>query len=115
MLLTVSKVLALALGLSLGSCAIQSPELYEVTNVIYTSPETIDVYSGYAMPRTDVMLTDKKVLVYQPDPANYNKLALCDWHHTDSIVDYNGQSLTVKLSKDCTVTYFLFDLQNHYE
>ena len=110
-----SKVLALALGLSLGSCAIQQPELYEVTNVIYTSPDAVDVYSGHGMPRTDVLLTDRKVLVYQPDPTNYNKLALCDWHHNDSIVDYNGNELTIKLSKDCTVTYFLFDLQNHYE
>jgi hypothetical protein len=115
MLLTVSKVLALALGLSLGSCAIQPPELYEVTNVIYTSPDVIDVYSGQAMLRTDIMLTDKKVLVYQPDPTSYNKLALCETHHTDSIVDYNGRELTIKLAKDCTVTYFLFDLQNHYE
>ena len=106
---------ALALGLALGSCAIQpAGELYEVTEAIYTSPETVDVYSGHGMTRTDILITDHKILLYTPQGPE-NKLKLSDWYVWDDVVDYTDNQLTLQLAKDCTVTYFLFDLENHYE
>ena len=99
---------ALALGLSLGSCAIQPPgTLYEVTSAIYTSPETVDVYSGYGMTRTDILVTDRKILVYTPQGAE-NKLKLSEWYVWDDVVDYTDNRMTLQVAKDCTVTFFLF-------
>ena len=62
----------LAIGLGMSSCAIQDEvtEMYEVTHVIYTSPDAVDVYSEF--PRTDLYVTDSEVHIYTP--GEYNKL-----------------------------------------
>ena len=108
----------LALGLGMSSCAIQDEvtEMYEVTHVTYSSPGTVDVYSDF--PRTDLYVTASEVLIYTP--GKYNKLTLTETYNWSDVTHYGGYedewaSITIKLSDDSSVTYQLFNLQNHYE
>ena len=107
----------LAIGLSMRSCAIQDEvtEMYEVTHVIYTSPDAVDVYSEF--PRTDLYVTDSEVQIYTP--GEYNKLTLSETYSWADVTNYGGRynnaSITIKLADDSSVTYLLFNLNNHYE
>jgi hypothetical protein len=103
----------LAIGLGMSSCAIQDEvtAAYEVTHITYSSPGTVDVYSRF--PRTDLYLTDSEVQIYTP--GEYNKLTLTETYAWTDVTYYGGNSITIQLSDDSSVTYLLFNLNNHYE
>ena len=123
-----NKVLALALGLSLGSCAIQQPQLFEVTGTIIESEDGIECWSANTFIRTDIRITNDSIYFIKA-LGEHNKMIVTEAIDWRSVIEFEpgnnelaepGQ-LTLCVGEGGygdtteTVTYLLFDLQNHYE
>ena len=116
-----SKVLTLALGLTLGSCAIQPEYLFEVTAVEVNSPGLTEVWSANTFRRTDIRLTKDSVFFYEAG-GPHNHMQLYCVMHRDSVVAFEpgnndeGEPYTLTFNEGVgTIKYLLYDLQNHYE
>ena len=116
-----SKVLTLALGLTLGSCAIQTEALYEVVAVRIDAPDVCELWSAHTFHRTDIQMKNDSVYFWEA-VGEHNKMVVTEVIHQDSIQDFvhgdNFEGVPFEMSfaeGDATITYILFDLENRYE
>ena len=123
-----SKVLPLALGLSLGSCAIQQPQLFEVTHVIVEAEANVECWTANTFIRTDIRVTNDSIYFIKA-LGEYNKMIVTeaiDWQNVIEFEPGNNELAEPGKLTLCnpetgygdsaeTTTYLLFDLQNHYE
>jgi len=116
-----NKLASLALGLTLGSCAIQTEALYEVVAVRIEAPDVCELWNAHTFTRTDIQVKNDSVYFWTATGVN-NKMVVTEVLHQDSIADFlpgdNFEGVPYEMSfteGDATVTYLLFDLENHYE
>lgn len=118
----------LALGLTLGSCAIQQPQLFEVTHVIVESEDGVECWSANTFIRTDIRITNDSIYFIKA-LGEYNKMIVTEAIDWCSVIEFEpgnnelaepGKLTIVNAEAGYgdtaeTTTYLLFDLENHYE
>jgi len=114
---------ALALGLTLGSCAIQQPQLFEVTHAIVEADGQIECWSANTFVRTDIRITNDSIYFIKA-LGEHNKMIVTEAIDWCSVVEFEpgnnelaepGKLTLVNDDTSETTTYLLFDLENHYE
>ncbi len=114
---------ALALGLTLGSCAIQQQQLFEVTGAIVESEDMVECWSASTFVRTDIRVTNDSIYFIKA-LGEYNKMIVTEAIDWCSVIEFEpgnnelaepGRLTLVNDDTSETTTYLLFDLENHYE
>jgi hypothetical protein len=113
----------LALGLTLGSCAAQQQQLFEVTGAIVESEDMVECWSASTFVRTDIRVTNDSIYFIKA-LGEYNKMIVTEAIDWCSVIEFEpgnnelaepGRLTLVNDDTSETTTYLLFDLENHYE